>query len=48
MHFLVQNFESFHLKKIRSLTQWEVPQIRRRIAASNTFAARKTLAAHCR
>jgi hypothetical protein len=38
---------SFILKKIRSLTQREVPQIRRRIATCNTFATRKTLAAHC-
>jgi hypothetical protein len=46
-HFLVQNFKIFHLKKISSLAHWEVPQIRDESAASNTYAARKTLAAHC-
>jgi hypothetical protein len=46
MNFLVQNFESFHKNKT-SLAPREVPQNRRESAASNTFAALKTLAAHC-
>jgi hypothetical protein len=35
-------------KKISSLAHREVPQICVGSAARNTFAARKTLAAHCR
>jgi hypothetical protein len=49
MHFLLTNFQSFHLKikkYSRPQTHQEVPQNRGVSAASNTFAARKTLATY--
>ncbi len=47
LDILNQNFELFHFKKISSLAHREVPQICVGSAARNTFAARKTVAAHC-
>jgi hypothetical protein len=48
LDILNQNFVLFHLKKISSLAHRELPQICVGSSARNTFAARKTLAAHCR